>query len=146
MREANERAYGKDGRYLKAVRHALEEGFGIFAINPPAQRWAAFEAMTWPQDKQWLLTEDYLELWKAGLLPDLRALTALREANWPVPDPATGQPIPPPPPTDIRPYFWAWLLPITDPATGQPPLPDICFLHYQKDYIALTKSQAAKTA
>ena len=133
MREAVERAYGKDGRYLRSVQKALDDGFGIFAINPPAQRWAAFEAMTWPQDKVWLLTEDYLELWRAGLLPDLHALTAWQEAGRPMPDPATGLPIPAPPVTDIRPFFWAWLLP--------PNLPVMVFKHYQADYIALTKSQ-----
>ena len=136
MLERTKRVYGPDGHYLTAVRKAMEEGFGMFAIHPPAKRLIAYTAMTWPEDKYLILTDNYFDLWKIGQLPDLHALTSWQEAGRPMPDPNTGLPMMPPPVTDIKPFFWAWLLP--------PNLPAIVFENYAGDYRALVKAEGAK--
>ncbi len=124
-----------DAEHTEAtLREADDEGWLIWQLAPPRYRLRFYQRATYPEDIPLVLTSGYLELWKAGVIPALRALTEWEKAKAPGVDPATGQPVPAQEITDTTPYFWAILT----------TLPPFLFTKYQNEYIRLVKAEQAK--
>lgn len=109
--------------FEKAMHASLDEGWLIWSIKSPAQRYRGYLNSTLRPDFPLVVTEDYLDLWKTGILPDLQCLVEWRQVT------AQGQP-----PQSYGRYFWALLL----------LLPDFVFKHFQSDFITLVKSEIKK--
>ena len=103
-----------------AMHASLEEGWLIWSIKSPAQRYLGYKNSTLQSDFPLVVTEDYLDLWKAGVLPDLQCLREWRQVT------ASGQP-----PQSYGRYFWALLT----------LLPSFVFEHFQRDFINLIKQE-----
>lgn len=93
--------------YEAGVRHSMESGWAAWGIATPSQRLRGYEAMTWPEDLPLVLTEDYIDLFHAGVMPPLRAMIEWQKITQPEPDGKGGQIIPQP--SDYRPYYWGLL-------------------------------------
>lgn len=132
-------------RTEKTIRGVLDNGFLLWELQKPQQRLLSYRYVTDPRDTMWLLTDNYLDLWKTGAAPDLAVLTAYQQVQKPQPDPLTGQMVPVPI-NDLLKYFWAVLL------AGLPPdasglvvaPPPFVFEKFQKDFIHQEKEDAKK--
>ncbi len=113
-----------DAEHTEAtLREADDEGWLIWQLAPPRYRLRFYQRATYPEDIPLILTSGYLELFKAGVMPALRASREWENAK------ASGQLI-----TDTTIYFWALLL----------TLPGFLFTKYQNEYIRLVKAEQAK--
>lgn len=94
--------------YEKGVKDTLESGWAIWSLSPPQKRLAGYMACTWPEDLPLILDNpDYIDLFKAGVMPPLRAMLEWEAITAPQPDGKGGMVIPQP--SDFRPYYWALL-------------------------------------
>ena len=107
-----------------ALEQTVEEGFMIWSVQPPAKRLQGYMNSTIEGDALLVLTDDYLPLYKAGILPPLKALTewqALTDAGLP--------------PSNYQRYFWGLLF----------LLPDWVFEKYAGDWRTLVKAEIKKS-
>ena len=107
-----------------ALHESAEEGWLIWSIQPPAKRFQGYMLSTLAEDFPLLITSDYLDLFKAGILPPLKALEEWQAIT------ATGQP-----PSSYQRYLWPLLL----------LLPEWVFKRYQSDFIHLVKTEMNKS-
>ena len=108
-----------------ALHQAADEGWIIWSIQPPAKRLQGYMLSTLAEDFPLVITSDYLDLFRAGILPPLKALEEWQAIT------VTGQP-----PTSYQRYLWPLLL----------LLPDWVFKKYQSDFIHLVKTEMNKSA
>ena len=106
-----------------ALEQTVEEGFMIWSVQPPAKRLQGYMLSTLAEDFPLVITSDYLDLFRAGILPSLKALEEWQAIT------ATGQS-----PTSYQRYLWPMLL----------LLPDWVFRKYQSDFIHLVKMEMKK--
>jgi len=122
-----------------AADETINTGWLIFGIAKPNQRLQAYEQSTLPGDRALVLTDNYLDLMRAGVMPHLECEALWQQAKAPiqVPDPMTGQVVTqiPPDPEDMSPFFWAILL----------TLPDKFFLFHQSDFRRLIREKEMAT-
>lgn len=109
-----------------ALKESEREGYVLFQLATPAQRLRGYQACTYPEDIPYIQNPDYLDLHRAGILPELKAMTEWRRLT--TPD-ITGQVAVP---SDWSPFVWALLL----------LLPDFIFKNRQHDFIRLTTEAA----
>lgn len=80
-----------------AILGALDDGWLIFKMGTTSQQLDFFKGVTLAPDAPLVLSEGYLEGWRAGVLPQLQALT-----DWQMVQ-AQGQPV------DYQRHFWGVL-------------------------------------
>lgn len=115
---------------MEALELSEQEGYVLWEINTPQQRLQGYRICTYPEDIPLVQNPDYLELHRAGVLPELRAMTEWRALT--TPDPLTGEVVIP---SDYTPFVWA-LYSL---------LPDKIFKKRQQDFIKLTQDALEDT-
>lgn len=105
------------------MHQAFDEGWLIWSIQPASKRLQGYVGSTLAADFILVLNKDYLDLYRAGQLPPLQALTEWQQLT------AIGEPI-----QTYQRYFWPLLT----------LLPDWIFREVQKDFIDLAGKQLEK--